>query len=141
MESSRIISDKPGFGEVLNRVIQFIVCGLIEMGVYIVIMLPLFSLARGMFENDESALNALPPFFFEILFALLYILPLRVDSTRQLRIPSKDKPSCNAQHRGKREDGCHIMVLFHIAHLRDSFPQRQAVYLIDTIVTPVSPSS
>lgn len=76
MESSRIIPDKPGFGDVLNRVIQFIVCGLIEMGVYIVIMLPLFSLARGMFENDESALNALPPFFFEILFALLYILPL-----------------------------------------------------------------
>ena len=76
MESSRIIPNKPGFGEVLNRVIQFIVCGLIEMGVYIVIMLPLFSLARGMFENDESALNALPPFFFEILFALLYILPL-----------------------------------------------------------------
>jgi len=76
MESSRIIPDKPGFGDVLNRVVQFIVCGLIEMGVYIVIMLPLFSLARGMFENDESALNALPPFFFEILFALLYILPL-----------------------------------------------------------------
>ncbi len=76
MDSSRITPDKPGFGEVLNRVIQFIVCGLIEMGVYIVIMLPLFSLARGMFENDESALNALPPFFFEILFALLYILPL-----------------------------------------------------------------
>ncbi|MBE6614772.1 MAG: hypothetical protein E7631_05650, partial [Ruminococcaceae bacterium] len=63
MESSRIIPDKPGFGDVLNRVVQFIVCGLIEMGVYIVIMLPLFSLARGMFENDESALNALPPFF------------------------------------------------------------------------------
>ena len=76
MDSSRITPDKPGFGDVLNRVIQFIVCGLIEMGVYIVIMLPLFSLARGMFENDESALNALPPFFFEILFALLYILPL-----------------------------------------------------------------
>ena len=76
MDSSRITPDKPGFGDVLNRVIQLIVCGLIEMGVYIVIMLPLFSLARGMFENDESALNALPPFFFEILFALLYILPL-----------------------------------------------------------------
>ena len=76
MDSSRITPDKPGFVEVLNRVVQFIVCGLIEMGVYIVIMLPLFSLARGMFENDESALNALPPFFFEILFALLYILPL-----------------------------------------------------------------
>lgn len=76
MDSSRITPDKPGFGDVLNRVIQFIVCGLIEMGVYIVIMLPLFSLARGMFENDESVLNALPPFFFEILFALLYILPL-----------------------------------------------------------------
>ena len=76
MESSRIIPDKPGFGEVLNRVIQFIVCGLIEMGVYIVIMLPLFSLARGMFENDESALNALPPSFFEVLFTLLYIVPL-----------------------------------------------------------------
>ena len=76
MNSSHITPDKPGFGEVLNRFMQFILCGLIEMGVYIVIMLPLFSLARGMFENDESALNALPPFFFEILFALLYILPL-----------------------------------------------------------------
>ena len=76
MDSSHITPDKPDFGEVLNRVIQFIVCGLIEMGVYFVIMLPLFSLARGMFENDESALNALPTFFFEILFALLYILPL-----------------------------------------------------------------
>ena len=78
MDSSRIPPryDKPDFGEIMNRVMQFIVCGLIEMGVYIVIMLPLFSLARGLFENDESALNALPSFFFEILFALLYILPL-----------------------------------------------------------------
>ena len=76
MDSSRITPDKPGFGDVLNRVTQFIVCGLIEMGVYIVIMLPLFSLARGLFKNDESALNALPSFFFEVLFTLLYILPL-----------------------------------------------------------------
>ena len=76
MDSSRITPDKPDFGEILNRVIKFIVCGLIEMGVYFVIMLPLFSLARGLFENDESTLNALPSFFFEILFALLYILPL-----------------------------------------------------------------
>jgi len=76
MDSSRITPDKPGFGDVLNRVTQFIVCGLIEMGVYVVIMLPLFSIARGMFENDESALNALPPSFFEVLFALLYIVPL-----------------------------------------------------------------
>lgn len=79
MDSSRIPSDKPDFGEVLNRVMQFILCGLIELGIYVAIMLPLFSLNRGLFEpgmNGENAFSALPNIFFESLFALLYILPL-----------------------------------------------------------------
>lgn len=72
-------TDKFTLVDAMHRVGYFALCGLIILGAYLVLMLPLNTFARELFlpdANGETAFRALPEHFWFILYSFAYILPL-----------------------------------------------------------------
>ena len=67
------------FQDILHRVIHFILCGIIVLGVYFVGMFALNMVSRGLFipdENGDTAFAVLGKHGWFILYALAYGFPL-----------------------------------------------------------------
>lgn len=73
------MSEKITVREILHRMLYFILCGLIILGVYFIVMLVLNMFARGLFMPDESgetAVGFLGQYFWFILYTFAYGIPL-----------------------------------------------------------------
>lgn len=73
------MTEKMTAKEVFGRILHFILCGLIILGVYFVVMFVLNMFARGLFmpdENGDTAFGFLGKYFWFIVYTLAYGIPL-----------------------------------------------------------------
>ncbi len=118
--------EKISAGDIFHRVLLFAVCGLIVLGVYCVMMIPLYFVSRGLFtQNDGEPVSAFRKYFFYIVYSVLYIIPLffvyfirNNELKRQMLKITEDKPSLKeALVRFTRETGKYDLIIYAVYSL------------------------
>ncbi len=63
-------------GDIINTVLNYVWCGLIVIGIYTVSMITLFMFIRKLFFNNEVTTTWFGNYFWFVLYALAYMIPL-----------------------------------------------------------------